>query len=146
METVLGSGFETQGKLRLPKKVTKAQRKNRAAFAVHDPLFDAAEHLYDALFPTYENRENGYLPAGDLTLSQKKNCKGSVITPVEPHQKKQNLTVWCSRFEMRSKNSYMLHFLIFPYNIPKRPWDLIFLHPIELNRQTKTLFLYELAK
>ena len=128
MEIFLGSGSETQARLRLRKKVAKAQRKNREAFAVHDPLLDAAEHLYDALFPTYENRENGYLPAGDLTLSQKKNCKGSVITPVEPHQKKQNLTVWCSRCETGSKKSYKLHFLILRYNTPKRPWNLIFLH------------------
>ena len=121
MEIFLGSGSETQARLRLRKKVAKAQRKNREAFAVHDPLLDAAEHLYDALFPTYENRENGYLPAGDLILSQKKNCKGSVITPVEPHQRKQNLTVCCSRCETWSKNSYTLHFLILRYNIPKRP-------------------------
>ena len=121
MEIFLGSGSETQARLRLRKKVAKAQRKNREAFAVHDLLLDAAEHLNDALFPTYEDRENGYLPAGDLILSQKKNCKGSVITPVEPHQRKQNLTVWCSRCEMRSKNSYLLHFLILRYIIPKRP-------------------------
>ena len=121
MEIFLGSGSETQSRLRLRKKVAKAQRKNREAFAVHDPLLDAAEHLYDALFPTYEGRENGYLPAGDLTLSQKKNCKGSVITPVEPHQRKQNLTVCCSRCETWSKNSYTLHFLILRYNIQKRP-------------------------
>ena len=93
METVLGSGFETHGRLRLPNKVAKAQRKNREAFAVHYPLLDAAEHLYDALFPTYEDGENGYLPAGDLAPSQKKKCKGSVIILVEPHQRKQNLTV-----------------------------------------------------
>ena len=121
MEIFLGSGSETQARLRLRKKVAKAQRKNRDAFAVHDPLLDAAEHLYDALFPTYEDRENGYLAAGDLNLSQKKNCKGSVITPVEPHQRKQNLTVCCSRCETWSKNSYTLHFLILRYNIPKRP-------------------------
>ena len=65
MEIVLVSGFETEGRFRLSKKVAKAQRKNREAFAVHDPLFDAAEHLYDALFPTYEDGEDGYLPAGD---------------------------------------------------------------------------------
>ena len=53
MEIFLGSGSETQARLRLRKKVAKAQRKNRDAFAVHDPLLDAAEHLYDALFPTY---------------------------------------------------------------------------------------------
>ena len=65
MEIVFGSGFETQARLRLPNKVAKAQRKNREAFAVHDPLLDAAEHLYDALFSTYEDGENVYLPAGD---------------------------------------------------------------------------------
>ena len=146
MEIFLGSGSETQARLRLRKKVAKAQRKNREAFAVHDPLLDAAEHLYDALFSTYEDGENVYLPAGDLALSQKKNCKGSVIIPMESHQRKQNLTVWCSRFEMRSKNSYTLHFSILPCNIPKRPWNLIFLHSTELDRRTKTLFLCELAK
>ena len=121
MEIFLRSGSETQATLRLRKKVAKAQCKNREAFAVHDPLLDAAEHLYDVLFSTNEDRENGYLPAGDLILSQKKNCKGSVITPVEPHQRKQNLTVCCSRCETWSKNSYTLHFLILRYNIPKRP-------------------------
>ena len=54
MEIVPGPGFETQARLRLPKKVAKARRKNREAFAVHDPLF-----------PNYEDGENGYLPAGD---------------------------------------------------------------------------------
>ncbi len=68
------------------------------------------------------------LATGDPAISQKKNCKGSVITPVEPHQRKQNLTVCCSRCETWSKNSYTLHFLILRYNIPKRPQNLIFLH------------------
>ena len=64
MEIFLRSGSEAQARWILRKKVAKAQRKNREAFAVHDPLLDAAEHLYDALFPTYEDGENGYLPAG----------------------------------------------------------------------------------
>ena len=51
MEVFLRSGSETQARLRLRKKVAKAQRKNREAFAVHDPLLDAAEHLHDALSP-----------------------------------------------------------------------------------------------
>ena len=65
MEIFLGSGSETQTRLRLPNKVTKAQRKNCEDFAVHDPLLDVAERLYDGLFATYEGGENGYLPAGD---------------------------------------------------------------------------------
>ena len=65
MEIVPGPGFETQARLRLPKKIAKAQRKNCETFAVHDSLLDAAEHLYDALFPIYEDGENGYLRAGD---------------------------------------------------------------------------------
>ena len=55
MEIFLGSGSETQARLRLRKKVAKAQRKNREAFPLHDPLLDVAERLYDGLFATYEN-------------------------------------------------------------------------------------------
>jgi hypothetical protein len=62
MKIFFGPGSETQARLRLPKKVVKAQRKNREAFAVHDPLLDLTGRLYDALFATYEDGENGYLP------------------------------------------------------------------------------------
>jgi len=50
----LGSGSEADAISRLPKKVAEAQRKYRDAIAEHDPLLEAAERLYDALFATYE--------------------------------------------------------------------------------------------
>ena len=65
MKIFLGSGSETQARLRLPKNVAEAQHTYREGFAVHDPLLDVAERLYDGLFATYEGGENGYLPAGD---------------------------------------------------------------------------------
>ena len=55
MEIFLGSVSETQARLRLPKNVAEAQHTYRENFAVHDPLLDVAERLYDGLFTTYEN-------------------------------------------------------------------------------------------
>ena len=46
MELFLGSGSETQARLRLPKNVAEAQHMYREDFA---------ERLYDGLFATYEN-------------------------------------------------------------------------------------------
>jgi integrase len=50
----LGSGTKADAISRLPKKAAEAQRKYRDAIAAHDPLLEAAERLYDALFATYE--------------------------------------------------------------------------------------------
>jgi len=53
-EISLGSGTEAQAIEKMSAKVADAQRWYRDVIAVHDPLLEAAERLYEALFATYE--------------------------------------------------------------------------------------------